>query len=97
MRAGFDVLGLNRFGVRQEWVLAQTHPLKPGDAFLALACLALRVALISLGCEVVALGLVCCAWGSLRHFPRAPALLASFALGSQLLQSLTPLRPSPHR
>ena len=52
------MFGLNRFGVRQEEVLAQTHPLKPGDAFLALACLALRVALISLGCEVVALGLV---------------------------------------
>ena len=94
-------------GARQEGVLAHAHSLKPGDAFLALACLALRVALISLGCEVVAFGLVWCAWSSLPHFPRAPALLASvcnafFPLGKRLyfavvLFSVSQIWSSPNR
>ena len=80
---------------RQEAVLA--HPLKPGAAFSALACLALRAALISLGCEFGVLGLVWCASSLLLRLLRAFALLAASSLGSQLLYIQNPLRLSPHR
>ena len=55
MDEGFNVFGLNRFEGGQEADLA--YPLKPEAAFSALACLALRAALISLGCEFLVLGL----------------------------------------
>ena len=56
MDEGFNVFGLNRFEGGQEADLA--YPLKPEAAFSALACLALRAALIFLGCEFGVLGLV---------------------------------------
>ena len=58
MRASIDSTWI-ALEARQEVVL--TDPLMPEAAFLQLACLALQAALISLGYEVLVLGLVWCA------------------------------------
>ena len=93
MRASIDSVWI-ALEVGQKAVLAA--PLMPEAAFLALDCLALLAALISLVCESGVLGLVWCS-SNLRF-----RLLHAFAshpssLGSKFLHIQNLLHPSPHR